>query len=101
MRAVLAPVGTRGDVQPMLALGVALRRAGHEVSVCVAENHRASVEAVGLPYVRGGDDSQQLMTRTDIEVRGALRRRFWRAGGGAVSRSEVEVVQVRRAPGSG
>lgn len=36
-----------------------------------------------------------------IEVRGALRRRFWRAGGGAVSRSEVEVVQVRRAPGSG
>lgn len=73
MRAVLAPVGTRGDVQPMLALGVALRRAGHEVSVCVAENHRASVEALGLPYVRGGDDSQQLMTRTDIEVRGALR----------------------------
>lgn len=32
-----------------------------------------------------------------LEVRGALRRRFWRSpGGGAASRSEVEVVTVRR-----
>ncbi|MCW2606400.1 MAG: hypothetical protein JWO60_1093, partial [Frankiales bacterium] len=27
-----------------------------------------------------------------VEVAGALRRRFWRAGAGAVSRTEVEVV---------
>jgi single-strand DNA-binding protein len=31
-----------------------------------------------------------------IEVHGSLRRRFWRTGGGAASRSEVEVVRVRR-----
>jgi single-strand DNA-binding protein len=31
-----------------------------------------------------------------LEVHGALRRRFWRAGGGPVSRSEVEVLRVRR-----
>jgi single-strand DNA-binding protein len=31
-----------------------------------------------------------------VEVRGALRRRFWRAGAGAVSRCEVEVTAVRR-----
>jgi single-strand DNA-binding protein len=31
-----------------------------------------------------------------VEVHGALRRRFWRAGPGAVSRSEVEVVRLRR-----
>ena len=31
-----------------------------------------------------------------VEVRGALRRRFWRSPGGAASRSEVEAVRLRR-----
>ena len=31
-----------------------------------------------------------------VEVTGALRRRFWRAGGGAASRTEVEVLKARR-----
>lgn len=31
-----------------------------------------------------------------VEVSGALRRRFWRAAAGAVSRCEVEVVKARR-----
>jgi len=31
-----------------------------------------------------------------VEVSGALRRRFWRAGTGAASRCEVEVATVRR-----
>lgn len=36
-----------------------------------------------------------------LEVRGALRRRFWRAPQGASSRSEVEVATVRRAAKGG
>lgn len=36
-----------------------------------------------------------------LEVDGALRRRFWRTGGGAASRSEVEVARVRRLARSG
>ncbi|HEX8002893.1 MAG TPA: single-stranded DNA-binding protein [Mycobacteriales bacterium] len=39
-----------------------------------------------------------------VEVSGALRRRFWRAGAGAASRTEVEVTKARRlaraSPGS-
>jgi single-strand DNA-binding protein len=31
-----------------------------------------------------------------VEVQGALRRRFWRAGGGTASRCEVEAASVRR-----
>lgn len=31
-----------------------------------------------------------------LEVHGALRRRFWRTGAGAASRSEVEVLKVKR-----
>ncbi|HEU0129384.1 MAG TPA: single-stranded DNA-binding protein [Mycobacteriales bacterium] len=31
-----------------------------------------------------------------VEVTGALRRRFWRAGAGAASRTEVEVLRAKR-----
>ena len=45
-------------------------------------------------------DVQRSLTRMEtgdvLEVTGALRRRFWRTGGGAASRSEVEVARVRR-----
>jgi single-strand DNA-binding protein len=34
-----------------------------------------------------------------LEVHGALRRRFWRGGGGTASRCEVEVTAARRARG--
>jgi vancomycin aglycone glucosyltransferase len=77
MKAILAPVGTRGDVEPMLALGAALVKAGHEVSLCVAENYRSSVEALGLAYVRGGEDAQHLMTRREVKVSGPLRFTKW------------------------
>lgn len=36
-----------------------------------------------------------------VEVTGALRRRFWRAGAGAVSRTEVEVAKARRVAKAG
>lgn len=38
-----------------------------------------------------------------VELHGSLRRRFWRAGAGAgaVSRSEVEVVRLKRLPPAG
>jgi single-strand DNA-binding protein len=45
-------------------------------------------------------DVQRTMARVEpgevLEVSGALRRRFWRTGTGAASRSEVEVLRVRR-----
>ncbi len=37
-----------------------------------------------------------LVEGDQVEVQGALRRRFWRAGAGAVSRCEVEATTVRR-----
>jgi single-strand DNA-binding protein len=36
-----------------------------------------------------------------VEVTGALRRRFWRAGAAAASRTEVEVAKVRRVAKAG
>ncbi|KQX66827.1 hypothetical protein [Angustibacter sp. Root456] len=36
---------------------------------------------------------------TQVEVAGSLRRRFFRTPAGAASRYEVQVQQIRRAPG--
>lgn len=61
MKVALLPVGTRGDVQPMVALGVELRRRGHDVVVGSAENFRPLIEAHGLTFASGGRDVQTVV----------------------------------------
>jgi sterol 3beta-glucosyltransferase len=40
MRVRLLAIGTRGDVQPCVALGLGLKRAGFEVSLAATEDFR-------------------------------------------------------------
>jgi sterol 3beta-glucosyltransferase len=59
MHITLLTWGTRGDVQPYVALGHALSRRGHRVRVSANENHtdwvaRAGLEAVKLPLDMAG-----------------------------------------------
>lgn len=51
MRVHLMASGTRGDVQPMIALGKALREAGHEVVVVGGSNFVSWIESHGLTAV--------------------------------------------------
>lgn len=48
MKIALVCFDTRGGVQPYLALGLGLRRAGHDVRVVAPEGFRAMIEARGL-----------------------------------------------------
>lgn len=48
MRAILSAPGSRGDVNPMIAIGRSLHQAGHEVVISLAEPYAAIAEAVGL-----------------------------------------------------
>ena len=48
MRALLAAVGTRGDVQPAMALGLELRKRGHDVRMCISPNFVAWAKSLGL-----------------------------------------------------
>lgn len=54
MRALLSTIGSRGDVQPLLALAVQLRELGHEALLCAPPDFRDLVEAHGLPFVPVG-----------------------------------------------
>ena len=48
MRALLAAVGTRGDVQPAIALALELRRLGHSVRMCISPNFVDWAKSLGL-----------------------------------------------------
>ena len=54
MRALLAAVGTRGDVQPALALALELRKLGHAVRLCISPNFVDWARSLGLEAVPMG-----------------------------------------------
>lgn len=54
MRVLLSTVGTRGDVQPLIALAEAVRARGHVVRLCVPPNFTAWAAAHGFEAVAVG-----------------------------------------------
>lgn len=54
LRIVAVTVGTRGDVQPYVALGRHLADQGHRLVIASQWNHRAFVEAAGIDFVDVG-----------------------------------------------
>ena len=50
MRITILSAGSRGDTQPYVALGVALRQAGHTVTLAASEGFEAFVTGQGLNY---------------------------------------------------
>lgn len=50
MRITILTTGTRGDTQPYLALGIALKKEGHMVRVAAFENYESFVKEHGLEF---------------------------------------------------
>ncbi|MBM3271077.1 MAG: glycosyltransferase family 1 protein [Candidatus Sericytochromatia bacterium] len=50
MKVVVAGVGSRGDMQPLFALALALRERGHEVAMAGPPDFTAWAAGLGLPY---------------------------------------------------
>ena len=70
MKITILTLGTRGDVEPLLALGTALRARGHAVTLCGPDNCAAWVrDEHRLDFVPLGLDFKALMQSP--EVRGA------------------------------
>src|SRR6201996_965183 len=60
MRFVLVNYGTRGDVEPFVAVGQELLRRGHDVRMAVPNDSLGFVESAGLAAVAYGLDSQEV-----------------------------------------
>ncbi len=59
MRIAIIATGSRGDVQPYIALGKGLQSAGHEIRLLTHQNFEALARAQGLePWILRGDVQQ-------------------------------------------
>jgi vancomycin aglycone glucosyltransferase len=60
MKVLLSSIGSRGDVQPLLALALELKKLGHEASLCVAPNFKEWIESYGVTCIPIGPDLKKL-----------------------------------------
>lgn len=58
MKVLLSSIGSRGDVQPILALARELQARGHTPRLCVAPNFKSWIESFGVECVAIGPDLQ-------------------------------------------
>ncbi len=93
MKILLAPAGTRGDVQPQLALAQALQARGHTVRVAGPPTFVDKAARLGLPYVVTAPDIAQqvadLAGNLDLGVWGEI---------AAFKRLVVDVIEQGTSP---
>ncbi|MDA7947763.1 MAG: glycosyltransferase, partial [Hyphomicrobiaceae bacterium] len=61
MKIFIVTVGSRGDVQPYVALGKGLKAAGHEVTLCASASFEELVTENGLTYAYMNDEIVRLV----------------------------------------
>lgn len=62
MRVAILAVGSRGDVQPHIALGVGLQRAGHQVTLATHDVFREAVTEHGITFAQLSGDPLAILT---------------------------------------
>ena len=74
MKVIICCLGTRGDVEPLLALGKALQARGHAVTLCGPDNCASWVrDEHALGFVPLGIDFKALMQSREVrEARGGI-----------------------------
>lgn len=50
MRVTIVTVGSRGDVEPYIALGLGLQSAGHEVRLATHADYETAIRSRGLDF---------------------------------------------------
>lgn len=68
MRVVVLAIGSRGDVQPYLALARGLRHVGHEVTLAAPPNFAALAQAYHVPFTPVGPDWRALLAAQEFET---------------------------------
>jgi len=56
LKITIITIGSSGDVQPFVALGMGLKQAGHNVTLCTSDRFKISIIERGLNYAEMTDD---------------------------------------------
>ena len=62
MKIVIATCGTRGDIQPLIALALALARRGHAAVIAAPPEHGRWIEDCGCPFEALGSDFTAMLS---------------------------------------
>ncbi|QAT83370.1 glycosyl transferase family protein [Corallococcus coralloides] len=89
MRVLISTYGTRGDVQPFVALAKALKAHGHVVALCTPTGFRGMVERHGIPYAHMDNAVLELTEAVLRAPTRAEQRRLFK-GFGAIVRAGME-----------
>src|SRR5947207_2495064 len=60
MRITILTAGSRGDIQPYLALALALKQVGHHVKLATHLNFKEWIESYGIEYAQLGGNPREL-----------------------------------------
>lgn len=63
MKIAIVVFGTRGDVQPSVALTIELFKSGHEVILCVPPEHETWIAAYGCPVTPFGTNVKEMVRK--------------------------------------
>ena len=69
MRITILALGTRGDVQPYIALGLGLQAAGHQVKIASSLIFEDFVRGRGLQFTSIGKNPQELIQQLKTEIK--------------------------------
>ena len=83
MRVLLSTIGSRGDVQPLVALALELKALGEQVRLCVPPDFRDWIEGLGLP-----------VTPIGPALRWTAKTNLWAASASAGRPSPEQVRQM-------
>jgi sterol 3beta-glucosyltransferase len=67
MKIAILALGTRGDIQPFIALGRGLKKAGFDVLLVSSKNEEDFVRSFGLDFIALNVDIQQIMASGDVD----------------------------------
>src|SRR5947209_1449992 len=69
MKIAILTFGSRGDVQPLVALGLGLQRADHAVRMVISPNFESLVREHGLDFMMMRDDARFLTDQNEQQKR--------------------------------
>jgi vancomycin aglycone glucosyltransferase len=64
MRVLLSTIGSRGDVQPIVAVALHLRDLGQEARICAPPDFREWIDSLGIPFVPVGPEVRPTAARS-------------------------------------
>ena len=72
MKILITTFGTRGDIQPFIALAKGLQTANYEVAVCTSEGFRQDIEAQNIQYLSMNNEMLELSIRILDDAAGGI-----------------------------